>query len=276
MTPSRPALRYYGGKWRIAPWILSHFPKHVCYVEPFGGGASVLLQKEPSRIEVYNDLDGEVVAFFRVLRERPQDLIRAIKLTPYSREEYKAAWEPATDELERARRLYVRSRQGRGGCTREAFTGWRFQRTDNRGKSLTGDWLTVAHLEDACKRFLEVQIENDDALKVIERYDTPQTLFYVDPPYVTDTRYETARREYRHEMSDDDHRALAAGLQKIKGMVIVSGYPSELYQELYAGWRRVEMVTHTDSATAATECLWLSPSADARASSLRLPIGGVQ
>jgi len=269
--PKRPALRYYGGKWRIAEWIISNFPAHTCYVEPFGGGASVLLSKEPSKIEVYNDLDGEVVNFFRVLRERPEELIRAIQLTPYSREEYKNSYRPAENDLERARHLYIRSRQGRGGCTRQFSSGWRFERSDNRGgRTVVEEWSDTSHLEAVVNRLLQVHIENDDALSVIERYDTPKTLFYLDPPYLKSTRYETARWEYAHEMKDEDHRHLAQVLSGIQGMAIVSGYPSDLYAEIFSGWRIVECSARTDTAKEATECLWISPAADERLGDLRL------
>ena len=112
---TRPPIRYHGGKFRIASWVISHFPAHECYVEPFGGGAGVLLQKTPAPFEVLNDLDGEVVNFFRVLRERPGELVRVIQLTPWSREEQRLSFEPASDPLERARRFYVRSWQTHGG-----------------------------------------------------------------------------------------------------------------------------------------------------------------
>lgn len=274
MTPSRPALRYYGGKWRIAPWIIGYFPEHVCYVEPFGGGGSILWQKAPSSIEVYNDLDGEVVNFFRVLRERPEDLLRAIHLTPYSREEFQLAYEPTEDDVERARRLYVLSRQGRGSCRKQHNTGWRFEKVLSRGQGLPREWSQVDHLEDTVARLKQVMIERDDALAVIDRFDAPGTLFYVDPPYVHSTRGPSSLWEYQHEMSDDDHRRLAEALHGLKGMAIVSGYHSELYSEIFAGWRMVQRETTTDRGLAATECLWLSPSVDDRSQALRLPIGG--
>lgn len=128
MNATHPALRYFGGKWRLAKWIISHFPAHNCYVEPYGGGGSVLLRKEPSPFEVYNDLDSGLVSFFRLLRERPEDLIRAIELTPYSREEFMRAYEHSEDPLESARRLFVRSWQGYGGPRHQSSTGWKLPR----------------------------------------------------------------------------------------------------------------------------------------------------
>ncbi len=179
---TRPALRYYGGKFRLAPWIIGFFPQHVCYVEPFGGAMSVLLRKPPSKLEVYNDQDGEVVNFFRVLRSRPQELLQAIKLTPFSRVEYVLAHEEADDELERARRLYVRSWQGIGGPRHRDTTGWRFERKGNRYKTTIEDWIEIGHLPLVVARLRDIQIECDEALKVIRRFDAPRTLFYCDPP----------------------------------------------------------------------------------------------
>ena len=143
MSPRRPALRYYGGKWRLAPWIISHFPPHICYVEPFCGAASVFLRKPPAEFEVINDLDGEVVNFFRVLRDRTDELIRAIVATPYSRAEYDEAWQTVEEPLERARRYYIRAWQGWGGGKGSRPSGWRYQLSNNRGKSVIMDWIDV-------------------------------------------------------------------------------------------------------------------------------------
>jgi len=287
----RPALRYYGSKWRLAPWIISHFPPHVCYVEPFGGGANVLLSKPPSTIEVYNDLDDDVVNFFAVLRERPGELIRAIELTPFARAELVAAYEPCDDDpstsspvsaalaqagqaLEQARRFYVRAWQGRSGPTAGKPGGWRFQVTEARGKhNVRGEWNATAHLWQIAARLKQVYVECDNALVVIHRYDTPNTLFYCDPPYVQSAR---ARRwrgcAYRSEMSDDAHRELAAALHHIRGMAVISGYSSPLYDELYDSWRCVQTRSRTEAHTTKVERLWLSPGIDARTPQLRLAL----
>lgn len=269
MTVNRPALRYHGGKWRLAPWIISHFPPHVCYVEPFGGGASVLLRKPPSSIEVYNDAGSDVVNFFRVLRERPDELVKAIDLTPYSRAEYLGAQEPCDDPLERARRFYTWSWQGRGRAGVKEPGGWRFMVRNLRGRTPVEDWNNHHHLWDVAQRLKEVQFEQGDALTVIGRYDDPGTLFYVDPPYVQSTR---GRRwtgtAYTHDYTDDDHRELAKALHNIEGMAIVSGYPSGLYEELYGGWARVTTEALTDAKTRETERLWISP----RAQDARFPL----
>lgn len=260
-TIMRPALRYFGGKWRLGPWIISHFPAHRCYVEPFAGGASVLLQKVPAAAEVLNDLDGTVVNFWRVLRERTEEFLHAVELTPFSRAEVDAAYEPASDPLESARRFYIRSWQSRGGPRAQWRTGWRFARRPRHNDTDPLDiWHQTDHLWDIAARLKGAQIECDDALAVIRRFDSPCTLFYVDPPYLASVRSERwAEKAYAHEMTDAQHIALAELLRSIKGMAIVSGYQGPLYKDLYAGWPMAANRTVTDAATERTEVLWLSP-----------------
>ncbi|RJO64978.1 MAG: DNA adenine methylase [Candidatus Omnitrophota bacterium] len=262
---TRPALRYHGGKWKLAPWIIQHFPGHTTYVEPFGGGASVILRKHPSFIEVYNDLNGQVVNFFRILRERPADLIAAIDLTPYSREEFLLSQQDDIDldALERARRFYIWSWQGRGRAGVNEPGGWRFMSRRTRYRTPVDDFNNVDHLWGIVRRLKQVHIECDPYQKIILRYDSPETLFYLDPPYVQDTRcYRWMRDGYRFDMTDDEHRELARVVSEIKGMAIISGYPSDLYDELFAGWTRVDRRAAKDNGIkTATECIWISPGA---------------
>ena len=262
----RPALRYHGGKFRLAPWNLSHFPTHNHYVEVFGGGASVLLCKPPSKIETYNDIDHAVVTFFRVLRECPNELIRVLELTPWSREELKLSRRPADDELETARRLFVGAWQGRGKATAQWSTGWRYEVLPIRGVRAYADAIeATANLRLVAERLRRVQIECDDWRNVLARYDSPATLFYLDPPYLASVRSDRwHNKAYRHEMTDGDHRDLSGLLAGIEGMAVVSGYPSMLYDELYAGWVRFMKRTQADIG-ATVECLWVSPSASAQA-----------
>jgi DNA adenine methylase len=250
-----PALRYYGGKYRLADWIISHFPAHVCYCEPYAGGASILLCKEPARHEVYNDLDGDVVNFFTVLRTQTSAFIQAIELTPFSRAELDNAYLPTDEPLERARRLYIRNWQGYGVLGRKA--GWRFCKSGRA--SAVRQWNRTDHLMAIAKRLKNVQLECDEASVIINRFDAPTTLYYVDPPYVHSTRNDRNSDAYGHEMTDDQHRELAAQLHAVKGMVALSGYPSALYDELYAGWQCVKQETLDIVANVQTECLWLSP-----------------
>jgi DNA adenine methylase len=270
----RPALRYYGGKWRIAKWIIGHFPDHTCYVEPFGGAMSVLLSKPPSEIQVYNDIDRDLVTFFKVLREHPNDLVRAIQLTPFSRAELKISNQPCEDELERARRVYVWSMQGISGTRSSWTTGWRFQRNPRNGRQNIEVWRDVGHLEKIAERLLSVNIECDDAMKVIRRYDTPDTLFYCDPPYPSQTRSKWSDNGYLHEMMDEQHTQLAELLSQIKGMAAVSTYPNEMYDRLYSNWQcvrtraRVNLVNRGGKSV--VECLYLSPSLSARHAQKRM------
>jgi DNA adenine methylase len=268
-TAVRPALRYYGGKWRTAPWILSHFPPHKCYVEPFGGAASVLIQKERSQIEVYNDLNSDVVSYFRVLREQSEALTRAVHLTPYAREEYDIATsdEEVADPVERARRFCVRSWQSQFFKLRSK-SGWRVINNDSRSQSPAADWANMTHLNAIADRFRKVQIEHGPAIDVIKRYDTPETLFYVDPPYVLDTRVD--RSVYVHEMTDDDHAALAKVLHAVKGSVVLSGYRSDLYESLYGDWWSADTTSRINSpngAKLATETIWTNAEAQRRLNS---------
>jgi len=260
-TITRQTLRYYGGKWRIAPWIISHFPKHVCYVEPYAGGASVLLRKHPSTIEAYNDMDDCVVNFFRVLRDQPDALAHAIELTPWSREELKAAREPCADAVEWARRRYVSAFQSRTQTQSHLSPGWRFQRSAE-GKYVVPLWNDITHLYAAAARMKLVHIENDDALAIIDRYDTDETLFYVDPPYMAETRsYTWSTRAYVSEMDDAAHERLANTLHNVRGYVALSGYDTPLYRELYKGWTSDSCYAIDGGGSRRTELLWLNPQA---------------
>lgn len=259
---THPALRYYGGKWRIANWVIKHFPAHTCYCEPFGGGASVLLRKEQVAFEVYNDLDKGVCTFFRMLRERPDELIRAIELTPYSREEYERAYDHTDDPLEQARRLFVRSWQGYGGPRHRSMTGWKVQKRSwhsGRADQLS-EWQHAKDLWRTVERLERVQLENDQALKVIRRFDGPETLFYCDPPYPSETRNARwCKISYQHEITGQDHYHLANVLKKIDGYAVISSYPNAAYDELFVDWHRAERRANTMNGTSAREVLFVSP-----------------
>lgn len=263
--PTRPALRYHGGKWRLAPWIISHFPQHRVYVEPFGGGASVLLRKPRSYAEVYNDLDGEVVNVFRVLRDQSlaAEMERALRLTPFAREEFAAAYKPSDDPVERARRALVRSYMGFGsaGFNAAHSTGFRHN-TRRPGTTPAQDWANYPEqVQHFTERFASVVIDQRNAMDLLPIHDGQDTLFYVDPPYPHSTRGAVSgvRQKYRHEMTDDQHRELAQALHEIKGMVVLSGYPCALYdQELYPDWHRVERQAMADGARNRMEVLWLN------------------
>lgn len=263
-TVTRPALRYHGGKWVLSKWIISHFPTHRVYTEAFGGAASVLLRKSRVPAEIYNDLDGEIVNLFRVLRDPAQarELVRLVKLTPYARAEFDASYLLDGDPVEQARRTMVRSFMGQGSTmTGRWRTGFRVTTHINRGTTPATDWLNLADaLPALVDRMRGVIIENQPALEVLTRYDGPDCLHYVDPPYVLATRYVRWSGEaYRHELTDDDHRELAAVLHGLTGTVVLSGYPCPLYAELYADWQCVTRAAHTNGGKSATEVLWLKP-----------------
>lgn len=272
---TRPALRYYGGKFRLAKWIIGQFPPHVCYVEPFGGAGSLILRKLPSYHDIYNDLDGEVVNFFRVLRERGDELIRAIEITPYSREEQRLSFIPSSDDMERARRLYVRAWQSHGGGRTQWKSGWRYQITTIRGSKIVDDWSNTDYLWAIVARLKQIQIENDEALKVIKRFDHPDTLFYIDPPYQAETRSQRwSKKAYTCEVDEAYHSMLGELLNSIEGMAIISGKPSEFYRDLYAKWKVLQRTCPTDFQSTTVECLWISPKCKARQQQMAMSLPG--
>ncbi|MEB5074311.1 DNA adenine methylase, partial [Pseudomonas aeruginosa] len=181
----RPILRYHGGKWKLAPWIIQHLAPHHTYVEPFGGAASVLLRKARSYAEIYNDLDGDVVNLFRVARDHGEQLRQALALTPFAREEFEASYAETSDPLERARRMVIRSLQGFGTAAASGErTGFRSTSTRS-GTGPALDWRNYPDtLTAITERLQGVVIENRDALALMEYHDRPNTLHYVDPPYV--------------------------------------------------------------------------------------------
>jgi len=263
----RPLLRYHGGKWRLAPWIIGNFPPHCVYVEPYGGAASVLIRKPRSYAEIYNELDGEVVNLFRVLRNPAQarELVRLLKLTPFARDEFEQSYILADDPIEQARRLVTRAYMGFGSTlTGKWATGFR-SNSNRSGTTPAHDWANFPNaLEAIIERLRGVVIENRPAIEVIQAHDGPSTLHYIDPPYPFETRGERwAGNAYRYEMTDQQHRELAGVLRQVKGMVVLSGYGGPLYDdELYSDWIRIARDAYADGARERTEILWISPAAD--------------
>lgn len=264
MSVTAPALRYHGAKFRLANWVMSFFPQHTCYVEPFGGAAGVLLQKPRAYAEVYNDLDGGIVNFFRVLRDpvQRQQLIDACVLTPYARDEFEQAWEPTDDPIEKARRLCIRAQMGFGSAgASKGTTGFRVDTKREYGTAQALWQLYPAAIASAGERMTGVLIENRDGLEVMAQHDAPTTLHFVDPPYMHQTRV-NGNRTYAHELSNDQHEQLLRVLLELEGFVVLSGYKSELYGRLLEGWEQ-----HTTSARISAgrgtamreECVWLNP-----------------
>lgn len=266
------AFGWYGGKYSHLNWLLPLLPPAFHYCEPFGGSAAVLVNREPSPVETYNDVDGQVVNFFRVLRDQKDALIEAIGMTPFSREEFRLAIETPDAELpdlERARRFFVRARQVRTGLAQTASEGrWaNCVLTSRAGMAgAVSRWLgSVEGLAEIAQRLLRVQIEHDTAIDIILRYDSPDTLFYCDPPYVHASRSDT--NAYAFEMTDEEHRELAGILHQVQGKVALSGYHCELMDELYGDWTWVAAPTkkaHSTNTGAEnnkqdrTEILWVN------------------
>jgi DNA adenine methylase len=273
-APTRPVLRYHGGKWRLAPWIIQHFPPHRIYVESFGGGASVLMRKPRVYSEVYNDRWDLVVNVFRVLRDErsAQRLAQLLALTPYSRAEFEKTGSvhvaSIEDPIERARLSILRSLGGFGSASTNASFSTGFRANSMRsGTTPAHDWANYpANVASFTERLRGVLIENRPAVDVIQHHDSPESLHYVDPPYPHDTRnMQRGNAAYVHEMSDDDHRELANALRGARGMVVISGYPCDLYDsELYRSWHRVSREAFADGARPRTEVLWLNDAAASR------------
>lgn len=270
MTVSRPIVRYHGGKWKLADWIISQMPEHRIYTEAFGGAASVLLQKPRSYAEVYNDKWDTIVNVFRVMRDprSAKELRRRLELTPFARSEFLLTGEidlaKVKNRVELARLTIFRSFAGFGSAATNAkyATGFRANSTRS-GTTPAQDWVNLpSHIDSLVERLKGVTIENTDATKVILQHDGSETLHYVDPPYVQSTRnFQRGNAAYECDMSDDDHRLLAAVLRGVKGMVMLSGYHSSLYDDLYAGWERVERKHMADGARQRTEVLWFNSAA---------------
>lgn len=258
------AFGWYGGKFSHLAWLLPLLPEANHYCEPFGGSAAVLLNREPAPVETYNDLDGDVTNFFRVLRSDPDELIRQIAFTPFSREEFFIACgvEAGLTDLERARRFFVRARQVRTGLAQTATLGrWaNCKQTSRAGMSgVVSRWLgSVDSLPEIAERLIRVQIENRPAVDVIKLYDDKRTLFYCDPPYPHESRGD--KHAYGDEMTDVQHRELAKTLAEASGMVAVSGYRCDFMEEIYSGFRRIdapEKLCHSVKS-ARFESLWVN------------------
>jgi DNA adenine methylase len=255
-TQTIRVLRWHGGKGKLAPKIVPLLPKHHTYIEPFGGAAAVLLEKQPSEFEVYNDINSDLVNFFRMLREAPEDLIRAIELTPYAREEYAVAGGPVEDPVERARRFMVAS-----WMTVSAYTGtfrsetdWRrlLHYTKGTHNPPSVEWQRLsARLWGCSQRLRTIQIDNRPAKDIIVKYDGPGACFYIDPPYMAEVR--TGPKRYEGEMTDDEHVELLELLNGSEGAQVVSSYDNPLYAQQLTrarGWvqHKFEMTLHSTMA----------------------------
>lgn len=258
------AFGWYGGKFSHLSWLLPLLPTCHHYCEPFAGSAAVLLNRAPAGVETYNDIDGEIVNFFRILRDQPRELSRQLGLTPFAREEFYEAVFPMPEDssLERARKFYIRARQARSGLAQTATLGrWaNCKNTSRAGMSgVVSRWIGGNQaLALIAERLLTVQIENRPAIECVELYDSPGTLFYCDPPYLHETRGDA--KAYGFEMHEKDHRQLVRTIRACRGKVALSGYRHPLMDELLAGWRRhdAEVKTCHSIKKLRQECLWMN------------------
>lgn len=257
-----PVMRYHGGKFRLAKWVVSFFPEHKCYVEAFSGAASVLIQKPRSYAEVYNDLDLDVVNLFKVLRDpKGNERLRELcALTPYHRDEFKLAFEKCEDSIEMARRMVVRATMGFGSASATAGTSG--FRTDTKRKYATAQHLWASYPDNlrlVGERLSGVLIENKPAIEVMKKHDAIDTLHYCDPPYVPETRI-PGNRCYAHEMAIEDHENFLVEAKKLTGSVIISGYETELYNDILTGWEKHQKKSRISAGRGTgvrTETLWI-------------------
>jgi DNA adenine methylase len=260
MEIKRPIVRYHGGKFLLADWIISYFPEHKGYIEPFGGGASVLLKKPRSYFEVYNDLDDEIVNVFRVVRDNGAELLRRLELTPFSRVEYRNTFcMEDKDPVERARRSVFRSFAGFGSAAMSK-PGTGFRSNSNRsGTTPAIDWRNYPeHISNFIERLRGVIIENKSYESVIKQHDAGGVLIYADPPYVHETRSKDKPDEYKFEMTNEEHEILLERLKSAIGFVIISAYETDLYNDILKGWHK-EKKTIKISGKERTEILYISP-----------------
>ena len=259
---SRPVLKYYGGKWRIAPWIISFFPLHKAYIEPFSGAASVLIQKTRCKFEMINDQDEEIINVFRVLQDQQttKELEYKLKVTPYARSEYVLANHiEKLQPVERARRTIIRAFMGfHPSYIHKLSESSTFRVTTE--KTVSNAWTSYADsINTFTDRLQRVTIENKDAFPLIEQFKSnPELLWYIDPPYLAETR--TDNKVYRHEFSNDDHARLIDTLMDINGMIVLNGYESKLYEELENhGWQKQTLKTRNFTKQICNEAVWLNP-----------------
>lgn len=247
-------LKYPGGKQRIAEWIISHFPDHKVYCEPFFGSGAVFFNKSPTYIETINDIDGNIVNLFKVCRDDPDKLARQIELTPFAREEFENCYEKSDDPVEQARRTLVRYHQS-FGTSNSSKNSWKNTQTYGGPRTATMWNYLPGKIAEVCERLKEAQVENIDAIKLIKRYNDENTLIYCDPPYLQSLR---KKNIYAHETTDEYHIELLEVLKESKSKIVLSGYDNAMYNEALAGWDTDEIVTTAQMGLKRTEKIWLN------------------
>lgn len=250
-------LKYPGSKWSLADWIISYFPKHHSYLEPFFGSGAVLFNKPRSNIETVNDLDSNIVNLFACLRENPRKLANMIYMTPYARDVYEQAYqEVPEDKFDAALNFYIRCNMGHGFRTTGEKVGWKNDIQGRERSYASQDWCNLPKkIMQAAERLRGVQIENRPALELIERFNFENVLIYCDPPYMLKTRH---GKQYRCEMNDKDHEELLRLLLQHKGPVLISGYDTNLYGDMLSKWSRCEKVSWSQVCSQKQEILWMN------------------
>lgn len=254
----KPVLKYPGAKWNLASWIISHMPPHESYLEPYFGSGAVFFNKKPVRIETINDLDGEIVNFFRVCREQPEELARAVNLTPWSRQELKESRRRADDPIERARRTAVMCCMTFGSRRNSKC----FRHTTGKYKNYGPDnaklWGNLPEtIVQVAQRLKDAQIENRPAIDLIKNFDGPEVLVYLDPPYMKDTRT-LHGDQYYFEMSDQEHEELLKTVLNYTGKVIISGYDHEMYNDYLKGWDKQTVKSKIERGGVREETIWMN------------------
>lgn len=247
-------LKYPGSKWRIAEWIIEHFPEHKVYCEPFFGSGGVFFNKPPAYIETINDIDGNIVNLFRVCRNNPEKLSRIVDLTPFARDEFVDCYERSDDPIEQARRTLVRYHQS-FGTSNSSKRSWRNVQTYGGPRCATMWNCLPERVCQVCERLKDAQIENIDALELIKRYDDKDTLIYCDPPYLQSLR---KKNMYVHETSDTYHIKLLEVLKESKSKIVLSGYDNPTYNTILEGWYTDIKETTAQMGLHRTEKLWMN------------------
>lgn len=254
----KAVMKYPGSKWSLADWIISFFPEHHSYLEPFLGSGAVLFNKARSHIETVNDLDGNVVNLFEWIRKDPERLAHEIYYTPYARQVYEDAFSSVPeDSLGKAANFYIRLNMGHGFRTNGEKVGWKNDVQGRKRSYASQDWCSLPEkIMQAAERLRGVQIEHMDAVELMGRFNYPNVLIYLDPPYMPGTRH---GKQYRCEMYDErrHERMLEAALLH-KGPVLVSGYDTELYNDMLQGWHREETVSYSQVCKKKREILWMN------------------
>lgn len=251
----KSVLRYPGSKWNLASRIVGMIPDHKSYLEPYFGSGAVLFSKNPSPMETINDLDGDVVNLFRMIRTHPDELSTALYLTPYAEEEYNRAYlrEETDDDIEKARKMLIRSLQSHGFSTYRKV-GWKIDVQGREHSYAVKHWNEVPEIiKQAADRLKQVQIHQTDAIELIKRFNFESVFMYLDPPYMLETR---TRKQYHHEMEDEDHEKLLHTIRNSKARIMISGYDSELYNQKLQGWNRYEFNATAEMGLKRKEVIW--------------------